>query len=97
MFSVISINELERMIKAGEDLVFIDLRRAGEYEAFHFPGAVNIPYQLLNQERLMPYRGSLLVFGCEHGGKSMRAARDLNRRGFRTASLGCGNTTRKPD
>ena len=30
MFSVISINELERMIKAGEDLVFIDLRRAGE-------------------------------------------------------------------
>lgn len=95
MFSVISINELERMIKAGEDLVFIDLRRAGEYEAFHFPGAVNIPYQLLNQERLMPYRGSLLVFGCEHGGEKYARSKGLKPPGIPYSQLGMRDSHEK--
>lgn len=97
MFAVISVTDLERMVKKGEKLVFIDLRAPEDYRQSHFPGAVNIPYPLLNRERLLPYQHVLLVFGCEHGGKSMRAARDWGRMGFCTASLGCGIPRRKPD
>ena len=97
MFAVLSINQLERMSAEGVNLVFIDLRLPEAFASGHLPGSVNIPFHLLSRDRLEPYRGRLLVFGCEHGGKSMLAARDFGRIGFRTASLGCGIPVGKAD
>lgn len=37
--------------KAGRDFLFVDVRRPDEYEAGHLPGAVNIPYDELNQRK----------------------------------------------
>ncbi|MDO5418216.1 MAG: rhodanese-like domain-containing protein [Lachnospiraceae bacterium] len=90
MFAVISLQQLEWMLDRGERLVLIDLREREVYEEGHLAGAVSLPYDRLEEEDLEEYRNCRIVFYCEHGGKSMRAARDFYRRGFWTASLGSG-------
>ncbi|PZM86285.1 MAG: MBL fold metallo-hydrolase [Candidatus Melainabacteria bacterium] len=41
--SVISVDELKRALDANEELLVLDVRRPGEYEAGHVPNAINIP------------------------------------------------------
>lgn len=90
MFAVISIYQLEQMLDRGQNLRLIDLRPRQAYERSHLLGAVSLPYQELGMMDFEPYRNQPIVLYCEHGGKSMRLARDLARQGLRTASLACG-------
>lgn len=53
------------------------LQAPDEYASGHVPGAVNIPFRELAEERslaLFP-RGKQIVFTCEDGHRSMAAAR----------------------
>ena len=90
MFAVISIYQLEQMLSQGQRLLLIDLRTEAEYRQSHLQGAVNIPYDCLEEGTLTCYRDIPLLFYCTHGGKSMQAARELSRRGWHAASQGSG-------
>lgn len=67
------------------DALIIDLR-----EEKHMPkscaGAVNIPYETLENRKDLPMN-KILVFYCDRGGASMAAAREFVRRGYRTRSV----------
>lgn len=95
MFAVISFYQLEQMLDRGKRMLVIDLRSEADYAECRLAGAISIPYDVL--EEGMPEKAILeaygkipLVFYCEHGGKSMRAARDFAKRGWQTASVGSG-------
>lgn len=90
MFSVISVMQLEWLLDQRFPLLLVDLRPPQDYQRAHLEQAVNIPYEQLEEANLEDYWGKSLVFYCEHGGKSMQAARDFARRGWNTMSLGCG-------
>lgn len=76
------------------DAVIIDLRDTDAYRKGHVRNAVNIPYQELEeylekkqeQEYHFP-RDKTLVFYCDRGGASMKAARSLAGQGCRTRSV----------
>lgn len=90
MFSVISVQQMERLLDQKRPLLLIDLRPPQEYQQYHLENAVNIPYEQLEESILEGYRGTALLFYCSHGGKSMQAAREFSQRGWNTLSLGCG-------
>ncbi len=90
MFGMISIYQLERMLDQGSPLLLVDLRTEEEYIYGHLYTAVNIPYESLADREEELYKGLPVLFYCEHGGKSMQAAREYAGRGFKAASLGSG-------
>lgn len=69
------------------DTVLIDLREPDLYRKSHLSGAVNYPFE--NWEDAMPVfpKGRLLIFYCEHGIASAKAAKLLSRQGYQTCSL----------
>ena len=90
MFGMISINQLERMLDQGSPLLLVDLRTEEEYIYWNLYTAVNIPYESLADREEELYKGLPVLFYCEHGGKSMQAAREYAGRGLKAASLGSG-------
>ena len=90
MFGMISIYQLERMLDQGSPLLLVDLRTEEEYIYGHLYTAVNIPYESLADREEELYKGLPALFYCEHGGKSMQAAREYAGRGLKAASLGSG-------
>ena len=78
----------QEMEKKGKRLV-IDVRNPQEYAAGHVPGAINIPFEQLQnkiQEMKVP-KNTILVTVCEHGGRSSRAALELQKLGYQTSSF----------
>lgn len=68
------------------DAVIIDLRDRGEYEESHVRGAVNLPYGEFDENEDFP-RKKILVLYCDRGGASLKAAKELARRGYETRSV----------
>lgn len=68
------------------DALIIDLREEKAYAESHVRGAVNIPYETLENRKDLPMN-KILVFYCDRGGASMAAAREFVRRGYRTRSV----------
>ena len=64
------------------DALIIDLREEKAYAESHVRGAVNIPYETLENRKNLPMN-KILVFYCDRGGASMAAAREFVRRGYR--------------
>ena len=73
-----------------EKNIVLDIRPTEYYEGYHIPEAVNIPYESLADREEELYKGLPVLFYCEHGGKSMQAAREYAGRGLKAASLGSG-------
>lgn len=71
------------------DAVIIDLRKEENYRAGHVRGAVNIPYEWLEETGEPPGidRGKILVLYCDRGGASLMAAKQLARKGWQTRSV----------
>lgn len=73
-FSQISAWELEDYISCN-DCIIIDLRDEISFKGGHVPGAVNIPYEGL-EEGLAQIDGKKeLIMYCERGGRSFAAAK----------------------
>lgn len=68
------------------DALIIDLREEKAYAESHVRGAVNIPYETLENRKDLSMN-KILVFYCDRGGASMAAAREFVRRGYRTRSV----------
>lgn len=77
--------------------ILIDLRDREEYRKGCIPGAMNIPYEELEQWipklRNMVMQGAaksgrtVLIVYCDRGNTSLRAARDLYKEGFRVKNV----------
>lgn len=69
------------------DVLFVDLRPAGQYQEYHLPGAWNYPYDNFEEWEYRLPKGPKIILYCEHGNLSLMAAKRLARHGYRVAAL----------
>jgi adenylyltransferase/sulfurtransferase len=79
--NIITVSQLQEMLKNGENIQLIDVRTVEKHQAFNIGGQL-IPLEELGErlDELDPNR--LLVTYCTSGGRSMRALHFLQAAGF---------------
>jgi rhodanese-related sulfurtransferase len=85
-FDTIRINEIVKYI-GNPNALIIDLRDRYEYDNGHIPGAINIPYEELENYTNRLQKRQQLIFYCDRGNISLLAARDLMKFGYNIKSL----------
>ncbi len=85
-FDTIRTNEIAKYI-GNPNALIIDLRDRDEYDIGHIPGAVNIPYEELEDYTNRFKKSQQLIFYCDRGNISLLAARDLMKYGYNIKSL----------
>ena len=57
--------ELKRKMDRGDHFVLVDALSVAHYEASHLPGAVNLPYEFVDEaEKVLPNKGVEIVVYC---------------------------------
>lgn len=84
-FEIVYVADVEKFVKEHR-AVLIDIRDHEEYIKGHWPGAVNIPYNEMEQKMRIPANRYLVLY-CEHGGGSMQMAKRLGEEGYRVATV----------
>jgi rhodanese-related sulfurtransferase len=81
----ISATRLQNLRQGQTKPIIIDTRSPGNYRKAHIPGSINIPgYQLpLKQDQLKKYRGRSIYLVCAKGNNARRAARWLQKKGYK--------------
>jgi|TARA_B110000483_G_scaffold145335_1_gene173447 phage shock protein E len=81
--NLVSAEEAKRLIKDGKIKVVIDIRTVVEYRAGHYPKALHIPVDKINEKTTteLPKRG-ILVY-CNTGQRARFAAEKLEGLGFK--------------
>ena len=81
--------DLQKALGQKAKILVIDVRSPQEFATGHIPGAVNIPIDDLAKrlEEMKVAKDTTLVTMCEHGGRSSRAALELQKLGYKTASF----------
>lgn len=72
------------------DVYLIDLRSPEIFQKSHIRGAVNIPYEDLEEKKDLAHafpKDKILVLYCDRGGASMKAARLLARMEYQVRSV----------
>lgn len=85
----ISAQELHSALGLNQKVMVVDVRAPAEFAAGHVPDAVNIPLEVLPHKirQMHVSKDTTIVTMCDHGGRSSRAALELQKMGFRTASF----------
>ncbi len=86
MITKLSFEESHRMLQSGENLVVLDVREEPEYITGHVPGAELLPVDELTAEtaaELIPSLDTPVMVDCRAGLRSARAARILNKLGYK--------------
>ena len=88
----ISIEDVRRKIAAGEKFHLIDVREQSEFASGRLPGAIHLSKGVLERdiERLIPDRAAPIVLYCGGGYRSVLAAENLQRMGYRNVASMCG-------
>lgn len=61
----ISREELKAKIDSGDEFVLVDALSAKHYESSHLPGAINLPYEFVDEaESLLPDKEAEIVVYC---------------------------------
>jgi rhodanese-related sulfurtransferase len=83
-----SAEQLQQALAKNSKMLVIDVRSAREFAVGHIPGAVNIPIEELpgKIKEMRVGKDTTLVTVCEHGGRSSRAAVELQKLGYHTVS-----------
>lgn len=79
-------NEL-RTIMETQDHIILDVRTKEEYEEDHIKGAINIPYDQLDEETDLDANKVIFVY-CYSGGRSQIAYEKLTTMGYTVYDLG---------
>lgn len=85
-FELIYASQLLQKQRENRALV-IDIRDRDAYEREHWPGAVNYPYEMIEEGRVRLPKNRKLILYCDHGGGSMQMARMLGEQGYQVASV----------
>lgn len=81
--------ELSRQMGEGKKVLVIDVRSPEEFASGHIPGATNIPIEELSKRigEMKVSKDTTIVTICEHGGRSSRAALELQKLGYKSSSF----------
>ncbi len=82
--------DLKEALDAGENIVVIDARPPGVFEAEHIPGGINIPHRAMSEETTRHLdKSALVVAYCDGIGcnASTKGALNMARLGFRVKEL----------
>ena len=87
MVEIISVEDAHEMITNSTlypDLVILDVRTQGEYDAEHICNAILIPLDELESSlnELYPYNNTEILVYCQSGSRSTNASQILNINGF---------------
>jgi rhodanese-related sulfurtransferase len=84
-----SAEHLQEALGKDTKILVVDVRSPQEFATGHIPSAVNIPIDELSRklEAMKVSKGTTIVTMCEHGGRSSRAAVELQKLGYHTASF----------
>jgi len=87
----ISQKDIVEMVKAGEDMVLLDIRKPDDYAKGHLKGAVNVPWgmELYNQLKYIP-RDKDVYINCYSGQTAGQAVMLLNVAGISARSINLG-------
>ncbi|MFR5602301.1 MAG: rhodanese-like domain-containing protein [Lachnospiraceae bacterium] len=93
-YQTISVRQLDQLLESGQPMEIIDLRDRCFYQQCHIKGAVNIPYEELEQEieqgtECLPM-DKVLIFYCSRGAQSMRICYHLAPLGYRVVDVSGG-------
>jgi rhodanese-related sulfurtransferase len=78
--------ELKAKMDRGEKFVLVDALSAKHYASSHLPGAVNLPYEFVDEaETVLPDKDAEIVVYCMNldCGASTEVARELEEMGYR--------------
>lgn len=82
---LVSAKEVNRYAFKNE-YVIIDIRSPQEFREKHIKGAVCIPYERLFQQVQLLKKRTLILY-CDRGGLSLKAANELNEKGYDAKSV----------
>ncbi len=80
--------ELKAKLDRGDDFVLVDALSQKHYESSHLPGAINLPYEFVDEaEMVLPGKGVEVVVYCMNVGCEASAleARELVEMGYENA------------
>jgi phage shock protein E len=81
--------QLHSLLDRNGKVLVIDVRTPAEYARGHIPGAVNVPINILSRKihEMKVTEDSTIVTTCDHGGRSSRAAMELQKMGYHATSF----------
>ena len=79
-----TVADVKARLVAGETLLMVDVREAGEYAAGHVPGAAHIGKGVIERdiETKIPDQGTEIILYCGGGFRSALAADALQKMGY---------------
>jgi len=79
----ISVKKAHEMLESNpEEIILLDVRTEGEYNAEYIPGAINIPLSDLEKRIAELDSSKAIIVYCQSGGRSRTAGEILAQRGF---------------
>lgn len=81
--------ELHSYLDHNGKVLLLDVRTPAEYAKGHIPGAVNVPISVLAGKirEMKVAKSRTIVTTCDHGGRSSRAAMELQKMGYHATSF----------
>lgn len=70
-----------------EQLIIVDLREPEEYYSHHIPSAINIPYDVLDQNPELLKRSQSYLLYCQRGNLSFVLTKKLAMMGYHVLNL----------
>ncbi|WP_101876276.1 rhodanese-like domain-containing protein [Lachnoclostridium edouardi] len=89
-YPTITMAYLDMWLERGENMQVIDLRNRESYMQGHFYGAINIPFEELEERIKELPINKILIFYCSRGSKSMLACNRLSRSGYQVVNVANG-------
>jgi len=80
----VSVEEVQTLANAGEELLLLDCRSHAEFAVAHLPSAKLVPMEELHLRvaELMPWKDKRIIVYCHHGMRSELVADWLRSQGF---------------
>lgn len=82
----IAAKDLEKYIGETQGVI-IDIREEEEYKQGHIPGAINIPFQGVNETEIPFSKDTTLIFCCDRGNTSLLLGRYYSKLGYNVINI----------
>ncbi len=78
-YETITMDEAKELMETKDDYIILDVRTQEEYNEGHIPGAICIPNEEINEEKIeeLPDTEQLIMVYCRSGNRSKQAAKKL--------------------